>query len=210
MSALASFKKVIENFQFVWCFLKFFSTILWRCNVSVKSKLQHPRPPLPAHSGHLTPLPSWGGGNLNIRVFQAVGNLNHSLDFMWNLWALCTWRATMVDTVLEDFHGKNCAFVVNWLPGKGLNKLFVHRIWRYLNFNIFKIGFRLWIYECKLCLQWEMSEEEATLMSCLLIFVTLVFSSFKIIPYLKSRLNDMLKISKCKRVCMENRGSGYR
>ena len=29
-------------------------------------------------------------------------------------------------------------------------------IWRYLNFNIFNIGYRLWIYECiKLCLQWN-------------------------------------------------------
>ena len=29
-------------------------------------------------------------------------------------------------------------------------------IWRYLNFNIFNIGHRLWIYECiKLCLQWN-------------------------------------------------------
>ena len=30
------------------------------------------------------------------------------------------------------------------------------RVWRYLNFNIFNIGFRLWMYECnKLCLQWN-------------------------------------------------------
>ena len=30
----------------------------------------------------------------------------------------------MANTVLEDFHGKDCAFVVNWLQRKGLNKLF--------------------------------------------------------------------------------------
>ena len=24
---------------------------------------------------------------------------------------------------VEDFHGKDCAFVANWLQGKGLNKL---------------------------------------------------------------------------------------
>ena len=36
------------------------------------------------------------------------------------------WRAIMVimgDAVLEDFRGKDCAFVANWLRGKGLNKL---------------------------------------------------------------------------------------
>ena len=27
------------------------------------------------------------------------------------------------DAVLEDFRGKDCAFVANWLRGKGLNKL---------------------------------------------------------------------------------------
>ena len=42
-------------------------------NVSVKSKLQHAPPR--AYPGHLTPLPSRGGGNLLIRVFQEVGNL---------------------------------------------------------------------------------------------------------------------------------------
>ena len=29
----------------------------------------------------------------------------------------------MGGAVLEDFPGKDCAFVANWLPGKGLNKL---------------------------------------------------------------------------------------
>ena len=41
--------------------------------VSVKSKLQHAPPR--AYPGHLTPLPSRGGGNLIIKVFQGVGNL---------------------------------------------------------------------------------------------------------------------------------------
>ena len=30
----------------------------------------------------------------------------------------------MGDAVLEDFRGKDCAFVANWVQGKGLNKLF--------------------------------------------------------------------------------------
>ena len=49
------------------------------------------------------------------------------------------WRAIMRDAVLEDFHGKDCAFLANWLRGKGLNKLCAV-------FEIFKIlntGFRL-------------------------------------------------------------------
>ena len=33
------------------------------------------------------------------------------------------WRAIMGDVVLEDFRGKDCAFVANWLRGRGLNKL---------------------------------------------------------------------------------------
>ena len=33
------------------------------------------------------------------------------------------WQAIMGDAVLEDFRGKDCAFVANWLRGKGLNKL---------------------------------------------------------------------------------------
>ena len=33
------------------------------------------------------------------------------------------WWAIMRDAVLEDFRGKDCAFVANWLRGKGLNKL---------------------------------------------------------------------------------------
>ena len=56
------------------------------------------------------------------------------------------WRAVVGDVVLEDFHGKDCAFEANWLR-------VLCRIWRYLNFDIFNIGFRLWINECiKLCL----------------------------------------------------------
>ena len=47
----------------------------------------------------------------------------------------------MGDVVLEDFRGKDCAFVANCLRGKGLNKLVPYL--KYLNFKIFNIGFRL-------------------------------------------------------------------
>ena len=33
------------------------------------------------------------------------------------------WRAITGDAVLEDFSGKDRAFVANWLLAKGLNKL---------------------------------------------------------------------------------------
>ena len=41
----------------------------------------------------------------------------------------------------------------------------------------------------------------------LLIFIALVSLALKSLVYLKSRLNIALKISKRKRVCMENHGS---
>ena len=33
------------------------------------------------------------------------------------------WRAIVEDAVLEDFRGKDCVFMANWLRGKGLKKL---------------------------------------------------------------------------------------
>ena len=58
----------------------------------------------------------------------------------WGIWSPCfrggefelnprfhvkslAWRAIMGDAVLEDFRGKDRAFVANWFRGKGLNKL---------------------------------------------------------------------------------------
>ena len=58
----------------------------------------------------------------------------------WGIWSPCfrggefelhprfhvkslAWRAIVGDAVLEDFRGKDCAFVANWLQGKGFNKL---------------------------------------------------------------------------------------
>ena len=47
--------------------------------------------------------------------------------------------------MLEDFRGKDyfCAFVANWLQGKGLNKPSLVAYLKYLNFKIFNIGLRL-------------------------------------------------------------------
>ena len=96
-------------------------------NVSVKSKLQHP--PLPGHTPSIWHLCRLGEEGIwlseSSRVWgiwtpcKGVGNLNRSLDFMWNLWALCTWRTIMagtrcvtnVDCILTDWQVNE----VNWL-----------------------------------------------------------------------------------------------
>ena len=86
-------------------------------NVSVKSKLQHAPPGIPwAFDTFAVPgrrefdyqsLP--GGGEFELHPRFPVKSL--------------AWRAIIGDAVLEDFRGKDCAFVTNWLRGKGLNKL---------------------------------------------------------------------------------------
>ena len=93
-----------------------------------------------------------GGGEFDPRV-TGVGNLNCTHDFMWNLlrgglsWGTRCWG---------DFRGKDCAFVANWLRGKGLNKLCAVFEGIQILILFFNIGYRLWIYECiKLCLQWN-------------------------------------------------------
>ena len=41
----------------------------------------------------------------------------------------------MGDAVSEDFRGKDCALVANWLRGKGLNKFCaVLEVFKFLNF----------------------------------------------------------------------------
>ena len=83
--------------------------------------------------------------------------LSESSSTGWGIWSPCvrggefdisksrnlwrgerSWETRSLEYV-EDFRGKDCAFMVNWLQG-------LCRIWRYLNCNIFNIGFRLWMY----------------------------------------------------------------
>ena len=120
-------------------------------NVSAKSKLQH-LPPSLAYPGHLKPLRSRRGGNLIIKVFQGVGNLNcpilisREISGMVNNHGGCGVRG---------FSWKRLCLWGQLVTRKGLKQALC-RIWRYLNFKIFNIGFRVWIYECiKLCLQWN-------------------------------------------------------
>ena len=55
---------------------------------------------------------------------------------------------------IRGFSGKRLFLYGQLVTRKGLKQALCC-IWRYLNFNVFNIGYRLWIYECiKLCLQW--------------------------------------------------------
>ena len=57
-----------------------------------------------------------GGGEFDP---HALGGGEFELHHVKSL----AWRPIMGDAVLEDFRGKDCAFVANCLRGKGLNKL---------------------------------------------------------------------------------------
>ena len=85
--SISTFQKTFENLQFAWCFLSFYGDVMYQLNRSFNS-------PSPFHRGHT--LGIWHlccTGEEGIWLSESskgVGNLNHSLDFMWNLWALCT------------------------------------------------------------------------------------------------------------------------
>ena len=83
----------------------------------------------------------------------------------WGIWSPCVrsrefelhprfhvkslaWRAIMGDAVLGDFRGKDI-FLPLW-PIRYEEWAWTSFVpcWRYLNFNIFNIGFSFWIYEC--------------------------------------------------------------
>ena len=52
-----------------------YSHVTVLCIGQIEASTCPPPPPPPAYPGHLTTLPSRGGGNLIIRIFQGVGNL---------------------------------------------------------------------------------------------------------------------------------------
>ena len=60
-----------------------------------------------------------GGGEFDP---HALGAREFELNPQFHVKSLA-WRAIMGDAVLEDFRGKDRAFVANWFRGKGLNKL---------------------------------------------------------------------------------------
>ena len=67
-----------------------FNIYIWKLNMiqsclMYRSNRSFNMPPPRAYPGHSTPLPSRGGGNLIIRVFQGVGNLIPMLKG-WGIW----------------------------------------------------------------------------------------------------------------------------
>ena len=85
-------------------------------SVSVKSKLQHaPLPPGIPRAFDTFAVP----GRREFDYQNLLGGGEFELHHVKSL----AWRPIMGDAVLEDFRGKDCAFVANCLRGKGLNKL---------------------------------------------------------------------------------------
>ena len=86
----------------------------------IKSKLQHPPP------GHLTIFCARGVGNLTGKAFPGVGKIEPEVSgFKWFFfWAPKS--LTAINTCLdemEEFKGRDIAFVSDWLTKKGLQKL---------------------------------------------------------------------------------------
>ena len=124
--------QTILNKYILFCFLPLYTVVvlhdskvkvsnIWLMNsgyyVSVKWKLQHDPPGIP-RAFDTFPVPGRrefddqslpGGGEFELLPRFYVKSL--------------AWWAIMGNAVLEDFRGKDCAFVANWLRGKGLNKL---------------------------------------------------------------------------------------
>ena len=76
--------RFVQLWQVCYPMLNASQTVMFKCSPSFWQKLRvmyrsnrsfNIPPPPRAYPGHLTPLPSRGGGNLIIRVFQGVGNL---------------------------------------------------------------------------------------------------------------------------------------
>ena len=83
-------------------------------NVPVKSKLQHPPPGIRrAFDAFTCP----GGREFDHHSF-GVGNLIASLDVMLRD---KSWRRRR--RKFDEFKGKDCVFVADWLKTKGLHKL---------------------------------------------------------------------------------------
>ena len=89
-----------------------------RFYVSVKSKLQHASPPGIPRAFDTFAAP--GRREFDYQSLPRGGEFE--LHPRFHVKSLA-WRAIMRDAVLGDFRGKDCAFVANWLRGKGLNKL---------------------------------------------------------------------------------------
>ena len=117
--SISAFQKTFENLQFTWCFLSFYGDVMYQLNRSFNS-------PSPFHRGH-----TLGIWHLCCTGEEGIWLSESSRG--WGIWTIASIlceisgrfaQAIMADAVLEDFCAKDCAFVVNWLQGKSLNKLF--------------------------------------------------------------------------------------
>ena len=117
--SISAFQKTFENLQFAWCFLSFYGDVMYQLNRSFNS-------PSPFHRGH-----TLGIWHLCCTGEEGIWLSESSRG--WGIWTITSIlceisgrfaQAIMADAVLEDFCAKDCAFVVNWLQGKSLNKLF--------------------------------------------------------------------------------------
>ena len=98
----------------------------------IKSKLQHPPPPPPrANPGHLTIFCARGVGNLTGKAFPGwgiclggVGKIEPEVSngFFGGAPKSLTAINTCLDE-MEEFKGRDIAFVSDWLTKKGLQKL---------------------------------------------------------------------------------------
>ena len=117
--SISAFQKTFENLQFAWCLLSFYGDVMYQLNRSFNS-------PSPFHRGHTL-------GIWHLCCTGEGGIWLSESSRGWGIWTIASIlceisgrfaQAIMADAVLEDFCAKDCAFVVNWLQGKSLNKLF--------------------------------------------------------------------------------------
>ena len=104
-------------------------------NMRETFRLQHPPR---AHPGHLTPLPSRGGGNLIIRFFQGVGNLI-PMHEGWGIWTTPSISCKIFGVAsynwgpgVRGFSWKRLCLCGQLVARKGLKQALC-RIWKYLN-----------------------------------------------------------------------------
>ena len=91
-----------------------FKTLAYLCIGQIEASTSPPTPHSRPYRGHLTSLPS--RDSLDSQSLSGCGEFE--LHPRFHVKSLAWW-AIMGDAVLEDFPGKDCAFVANWLWGKG-------------------------------------------------------------------------------------------
>ena len=114
------------------------------CADQIETSTSPPPPPPRANPGHLTIFCSRGVGNLTDKAFPGVGNLTlpgwggenwtGSVRFQIFVFFRAPKSLTAINTCLdemEEFEGRDIAFVSDWLTKKGLPK------WDRLNINDF-------------------------------------------------------------------------